>query len=90
MSTPQSDLISTYAAAAILGQSQRTVLRLIERGMLAAAPNPKGGRKLWVERAQVVKLKGMIHTEARKRQRIAAEHSGLKQMYLEFITSSDS
>ncbi len=86
---PTPELISTYMAAAILGQSQRTVLRLIERGMLAAAPNPKGGRKLWVEKAQVEKLKVMIVNEAHRRQRVAAQHSGLKQMYLEFITRSD-
>jgi len=85
-----SELISTYDAALLVGQSQRTIVRLVRRGLLAAAPNPQSGRKLWVVRAQVLALREMIKAEGERRQKQALEHSDLKQMYLELISLTDN
>lgn len=87
---PTPCLISTYDAALLTGQSQRTIVRLIGRGLLAAAPNPQGGRKLWVDRAQVLALCEMIKEEGKRRQEQAVAHSGLRQMYLDLISRTDN
>jgi len=86
---PASDLISIYDASVLIGQSKPTISRLVRRGMLAAAPNPHGGKKLWVHRAQVLALREMIKEEGARRQKALAKISGLKQMYLDLITRND-
>lgn len=64
MTTPKvSDLISTEEAAKILGQSQRTVQRMVHDGRLTAYTRPiqgKGKPPTLVDRRQVEALKSQV------------------------------
>lgn len=54
---PDSEYLTISEAANALEMDRRQVRRLIERGQLAATPNPIDGRSKIVKRADIERLK---------------------------------